>query len=72
MKVKELKLNDYIKLFDKTKQSLRVCMDEIQVWPGMTEQEREDAIYKAFNPDLPLFIDVLDEEGVTRYIQVKE
>ena len=69
MKIKKLSQEEYIKLFNKLKGNLRVELDKIGCHPSDTEEERKEKIHKAFNPDLPFFINIHDIDGTTRYIR---
>ncbi len=65
MKVIEVSQIGFMRLFDRLKGCIRVIMSDV-VHPYMTEEERKEAIHKAFNPDVPLFIDYHTTKGLFR------
>ena len=65
-KIVELPLEEYKRRFKEICKNLRVNVGEI-IDPWMSEEERIEAIRKAWNPDLPPYFQVYGEEGLTIY-----
>ena len=71
MKVKAMKLEHYQDLHDKMTSNTCVSNLSSRIDPYMSKSERLEIINKAFNPDLPMFIDLYDEDGITRYFPIR-
>jgi hypothetical protein len=65
MKIVELSLEEFKRKFESMKRYIRPNFD---LHPYMTEEERLQAIEKAMNPPLPLYIDWYEGDGMVRYV----
>ena len=64
---KYISYEEYVKMFNKLKGIISVGGVLNECHPYMTEEERIETWRKAFNPDMPMFIDMYHENGCTRY-----
>jgi len=67
MKRVKLTIDEFQKMHDDLKGSLRVTLTEIGTHPTDTKEERLEKIKKAFNPDLPRTIQMYTTDGITEY-----
>ena len=70
--IKYIPRKEYEALHARLKGSLQVSSDKLELYPGMTREERSEAIHRAFNPPLPLEIRMVTLEGSVCYRIAKD
>ncbi len=66
--IKYIPYDQYLLLFNKLKNNIRVCPSDLGLDPSFfSDEERKIIITKAFNPEIPMSIQVVTEEGIIEY-----
>lgn len=67
MKEIQLSKEEFENMFYDLAPNLRVVMNEIGIGPYDSKEERLAKIKKAFNPEIPRYIDMHTADGLIRY-----